>query len=428
VSWYQLGTREVLHKLGVSENGLNEAEAKERIARYGPNKLAEEGKISKFKILLHQFTSPLIYILLIAGVVTILLEEYIDSGVIFAVVILNAVIGFIQEFKAEESVRALRKMVVPKAKALREGREKEINSEELVPGDIVFLASGAKVPADLRLIHTIELKIEEAMLTGESIPAEKKTEAIKQENLTYGDQKNMAFMGTVVVSGRARGIVVETGATTVLGNIATEVKEAGVVQAPLQVKIHSFAKAIGLIVLGASTLLFFVGLLIGESAKDMFMTAVAAAVATIPEGLPIVVTIAMAIGVARMARQNAIVRKLPAVETLGSTTVIGSDKTGTLTKNEMTVKLIYDGTHAYEVTGSGYEPKGEILHEGVSIDAKEFKNLEHVLRIGLLCNESVLYEEEGRYKVEQVQAGDSEDERLAVLSILMMLLLERQRG
>jgi len=423
VDWYQLNVKEVLHKLGSSENGLTDAEAKERIVQYGSNKLAEEEKISRFKILLHQFTSPLIYILLIAGVVTILLEEYIDSGVIFAVVVLNAIIGYIQEFKAEESVRALKKMLVPKAKVLRGGKEREINSEELVPGDIVLLTSGGMVPADLRLIHTIELKIEEAMLTGESVPAEKTTGTIKEENLTPGDQRNIAFMGTVVVNGRAKGLVVETGGTTVLGNIAREVREVGIVRAPLQEKIDGFAKAIGLIVLGASTVLFVVGLLIGESAKDMFMTAVAAAVATIPEGLPIVVTIAMAVGVARMAKLNAIVRKLPAVETLGSTTVIGSDKTGTLTKNEMTVKLIYDGTHTYEVMGSGYLPEGEILHEGISVEAHDRKQMMHVLRIGLLCNESYVYEEEGRYKVD----GDPTEGALIVSAIKAGLETEAEK-
>jgi Ca2+-transporting ATPase len=423
MNWYQLSIKEVFRKLGTSENGLTDIEARQRLEQYGRNKLAEEGKISKLKILFHQFTSPLIYILLIAGTVTILLKEYIDSGVIFAVVILNAIIGYIQEYKAEESVRALKKMVVPKARVIRDGREKEINSEELVPGDIVLLASGTKVPADIRLIHTIELKVEEAMLTGESIPAEKMTAPIKQDNLTPGDQKNMAFMGTIVVAGRSKGVVVETGSNTVLGSIAKEVKEIGLVKAPLQEKIHRFARAIGLIVMTASGALFSIGLLIGESAKDMFMIAVAAAVATVPEGLPIVVTITMAVGVARMAKQNAIIRKLHAVETLGSTTVIGSDKTGTLTKNEMTVKLICDGTHIYEVTGSGYEPKGEILFEGLPVEARDKKHLLQVLRIGLLCNESNVYEEEGHYKVD----GDPTEGALIVSAVKAGLSIEEEK-
>ena len=400
MNWYQLSIKEILHKLETSEKGLTDAESKQRLAQYGPNKFAEEERISKLKILLHQFTSPLIYILLIAGVVTIFLKEYIDSGVIFAVVILNAVIGYIQEYKAGESVRALKKMVIPKAKVLREGKEKEINSEDLVPGDIVLLASGVRVPADLRLFKTIELRVEEAMLTGESLPAEKVTSSIKEANLTPGDQKNMAFMGTIVVSGRAKGVVVETGHGTVLGQIATEVREVAVIKTPLQDKLMRFAKLIGLLVIGFSALLFGAGIMLGGKASEMFMIAVATAVSAIPEGLPVAVTITMAIGVARMARRNAVIRKLPAVETLGSTTVIGSDKTGTLTKNEMTVKLIFDGKHTYEATGSGYEPLGELLREGMPVEARELKNLMHVLRIGLLCNESNIYQEDSQYKVD----------------------------
>lgn len=423
MTWYQLSVKDVLQKLGSSEKGLSEVEVKKRLTQYGLNKLKEKEKINRIKIILHQFSNPLIYILIIAGFITILLKEYIDSGVIFAVIILNAIIGYFQEYKAEESVRALKKLVVPKAKVIRDGIEKEINSEELVPGDIVLLFSGNKVPADLRLIHTIELKIDEAVLTGESLPVEKSINLIKKENLTPGDQTNMAFMGTIVVSGRAKAIVVETGQNTILGKIAKEVEEAETVKAPLQDKIHRFAKSIGLIVLASSTLLFIIGILIGESVKDMFMTAVASAVATIPEGLPIVVTIAMAVGVARMAKQNAIIRKLPAVETLGSTTVIGSDKTGTLTKNEMTVKLIYDCKNIYEVEGSGYEPVGEILHNGAPIKTKEKKHLLELLRIGLLCNESNLYEEYDQYKID----GDPTEGSLIVSAIKAKLNPEEEK-
>jgi Ca2+-transporting ATPase len=424
MNWYQIDPKEIIQSLGTSENGLAGEKIKDLLEQFGRNKLVETEKISRLKILLHQFTSPLIYILLVAGAVTLLLNEFVDSGVIFTVVILNAVIGFIQEYKAEESVRALKKMVVPKARVVRDGKEKEIDSEELVPGDMVLLASGAKVPADLRLIHTIELKIDEAMLTGESVAAEKITAPIREENLTSGDQRNMAFMGTVVVNGRAKGIVTATGTKTVLGGIAQEVRDIGLVKAPLQEKIQGFAKTIGFFVIGVSALLFLAGLLLGESAKNMFMVVVAAAVATIPEGLPIVVTIAMAVGVARMARQNAIVRKLPAVETLGSTTVIGSDKTGTLTKNEMTVKLVYDGAHAYEVTGSGYDPKGEILHEGRGIDLKEFPNLEQLLRVGLLCNESEIYEEDGLHRVD----GDPTEGALIVSAIKAGFIVEEEKA
>jgi Ca2+-transporting ATPase len=421
--WYQIDAKKISQKLDTSENGLSAEQVQQRLARYGPNKLVEAEKISRWKILVHQFTSPLIYVLLGAGVITLLLREYVDSGVIFAVVILNAIIGFVQEYKAEESVQSLKKMVVPKARVVRAGKEKEIDSAELVPGDMVLLASGAKVPADLRLIHVLELRIDEAMLTGESVAAEKTIATIDEEHLTPGDQRNMAFMGTVVVNGRAKGIVTATGAKTVLGGIAEEVRDIGLVKAPLQEKIQVFAQTIGLFVLGASGLLFLVGLLLGESARHMFMIVVAAAVATIPEGLPIVVTIAMAVGVARMARQNAIVRKLPAVETLGSTTVIGSDKTGTLTKNEMTVKLVYDGAHVYEVTGSGYDPKGEIIHEGRRVEPKEFSDLERLLRIGLLCNESETYEEEGQYKI----GGDPTEGALIVSAMKAGFSVEEEK-
>src|SRR4030043_273361 len=397
--WYQIDKEEVLKKLGTSEEGLSGSEAEKRLGKYGPNKLPEAEGISPLKILLHQFTSPLIYILMVAAVVTAFLGEYIDTGVIVAVLILNATIGYFQEFKAETSVRALRSMVVPKTRVVREGKEREILSEHLVPGDIVLLASGMRVPADLRIFKAAELRIEEAALTGESVPVEKKPQLIPEENLTPGDQTNMAFMGTVVVNGRAKGIVVETGSKTVLGQIAREVKELSVTQTPLQQKIVKFAHFIGLLVLGSAVAISVLGLFLGSTIAEIFKIAVAASVAAVPEGLPVVVTITMAIGISRMARRHAIVRNLPAVETLGSTTVICSDKTGTLTKNEMTVKAIYDREHSYEVTGSGYEPKGEILHEWESTDAEALEGLRRVVLIGMLCNESNIYEEGEQFKV-----------------------------
>ncbi|SNB46882.1 Ca2+-transporting ATPase [Geobacter sp. DSM 9736] len=421
--WYEMEARDVLEKLSTPDGGLSGQEARERLARYGPNKLAEEEKISRLAILLHQFTSPLIFILLVAAVVTILLGEYIDAGVIIAVVLLNAVIGYLQEYKAEESVQSLKKLVVPKARVIRDGREKELSSAELVPGDLVLLASGARVPADLRLLHVNELRIDEAMLTGESLPVEKGAAPVAGENLIPADQTNMAFMGTAVVNGRARGVVTATGASTILGTIAGEVRDIGLVKAPIQEKIDRFARMIGLLVMGASGALFAVGLLMGESVKEMFMTAVAAAVATIPEGLPIVVTIAMAVGVARMARTNAIIRKLPAVETLGSTTVICSDKTGTLTRNEMTVTRLHDGERLYEVTGIGYAPAGEILLGGKKTALPENEALLRLLRIGLLCNESDVYEEEGRFRV----SGDPTEGALIVSAVKGGLAVEEEK-
>jgi len=400
MDWYRLATDELFANLATGERGLDDTEAKERLNRDGPNKLPEEAAISKLAILLHQFKSPLIYMLLVAVVVTALLEEFKDTFVILAVIGLNAVIGFVQEYKAEKSIRALKSIMASRARVMRDGRETEIPSDQLVKGDIVLLESGERVPADLRLFHTIEARIDESILTGESLPVEKITEAIERGNLISGDQINMAFMGTMVVTGRAKGIVVETGPRTILGTIAQKVQDVGITKAPLQVKFDRFANSIAVIVVVAGAVLVILGLWMGESIKDMFMTAVAAAVAAIPEGLPVVVTIALALSVARMARQNAIIRKLPAVETLGSTTVICSDKTGTLTKNEMTVKLIYDGVHLYEATGTGYDPRGEILAQWLPVAPKDQEPLRDVLRIGLLCNESQLVEEQGRFVVQ----------------------------
>ena len=423
MNWYQLEVNQIFAELNTSENGLTDAEAKERLKQVGPNTLAEAEKISRLQILLHQFKSPLIYILLIAAVVTAFLEEYKDTGVILAILLINAIVGYIQEYKAEKNVRALRSMVVARARVLRDGKEMEINGENVVPGDIVLLASGGRVPADIRLIKTIELRADESMLTGESIPAEKASAAIADDNLTPGDQRNIAFMGTVVVNGRAKGVVVATGSQTVLGHIAQDVQAIGVTKSPLQEKIDRFANNIGIIIMVASALLFLIGILVGISAQDMFMTAVAAAVAAIPEGLPIVVTITLAIGVARMAKRNAIIRKLPAVETLGSTTVICSDKTGTLTKNEMTVRLVYDGEKIYELEGSGYDPKGEILEEGRPVKAEADHQLALLFRIGLLCNESQVYEEDGSYKVD----GDPTEGALIVAAMKAGLNLDEER-
>jgi magnesium-transporting ATPase (P-type) len=423
MNWYQLDSETVFKRLGTSHEGLSDVHVQDRLAEYGPNALAAEEEIGKLKIFFHQFTSPLVSILLVASVITFILGEYVDTGVIIAVVLLNAVIGFVQEYKAEQSVRSLRKMTVPKARVLREGKEREINSADLVPGDIVLLASGSKVPADMRLFHTIELRADEAMLTGESVPAEKIIQSIPEENLTPGDQRNMAFMGTSVVNGRAKGIVVETGARSVLGQIATEVREIGPMKAPIQEKINTFARNIGILVLAASGLVMLTGMLLGNNLKEMFITAVAAAVATIPEGLPIVVTVTLAIGVSRMARRNAIIRKLHAVETLGSTTTIGSDKTGTLTRNEMTVRLVYDGEHTYELTGTGYEPKGTVLHEQIPIEPDTRETLQQVCRIGLLCNESDLYEENDEYHVD----GDPTEGALIVSAIKLGLNPDKEQ-
>ncbi|MEM4160408.1 MAG: HAD-IC family P-type ATPase [Thermoplasmata archaeon] len=421
--WYALNAEAVVKSLGTSEKGLTSEEVKKRLAKFGPNALPEEERTSMFKIFLHQFASPLIYLLLIGGAIALILSEFVDAFVIFLVVVLNAVIGYIQESKAEQSIRALQKMVVPKARVIRNGREIEISSEEVVPGDIVIISSGSKVPADMRLVEALELKINEAMLTGESYPVEKKTEPIIVENLALGDQKNMAFMGTVVVHGRGKGVVVATGSATVLGGIARSLKEVRTGDIPLQKKISDFTKKLGILVMGAVTILFVYGILTGRTFKEMLLTSIATIVATIPEGLPVVVTIALAIGVAKMAKRNAIIRKLPSVETLGSTTVICSDKTGTLTKNEMTVKKVYAGGKIYDVTGSGYNIDGKFLRDGKNVNLDSEEHLRIVLKIGILCNESNLKEDNGNYTVD----GDPTEGALLIAAMKAGLKLDAER-
>src|SRR5210317_93012 len=421
--WETLEVPETFDLLASSEAGLASAQAAKRLAEVGPNVLAAEEKIRIFSILLHQFKSPLIYVLLVAAVVTFFLQEYIDMAVILAVVILNAIIGFIQEVKAEQGVRSLKKMVQAKARALRDRREKEIPGSQLVPGDVVYLAAGMRVPADLRLIHELDLRIDESMLTGESLPSDKKTEKLIEQNLTPGDMKNIAFMGTTVVYGRGRGVVVETGKRTVIGDIAEKVQEVPFGKAPLQEKLDNFAKFLSWTVGGISLFIFGLGLYEGEKLSEMFIAAVAIAVSAIPEGLPVAVTIAMAIGVNRMARQNAIVRRLPSVETLGSTTIIGSDKTGTLTRNEMTVKFVYDSLRTYEISGIGYEPEGTITHESQLVDMTTCMELEQALRIGMLCNESNLYQEDGEYRID----GDPTEGALIVSAIKGGLQVEEEQ-
>ncbi len=355
-AWHALAPDEVGARLETRITGLTDEEADRRRAEHGPNALEEVPPTSVLVLLLHQFTSPLIYILVAAAVVTLLLEEYIDSAVITAVLVLNAVIGFTQERKAEQSVRALTRLVSPQARVLRDGRGRTIESRDLVPGDLVLLESGARVPADLRLISTTALMVDESLLTGESAPAAKQAQAQVDVRAPVADRPTMAFTGAVVTSGRGRGYVIATGTRTELGAIALLVRAEGETQTPLQQRMARFAQTIGVAVAGAAVVAFALGIWMGESASSMFTVAVALAVAVIPEGLPVVFTITLAIGVNRMAKRNAIIRRLPAVETLGSTTVIGSDKTGTLTENRMTVIQVWAGGRIHAVETGARPP------------------------------------------------------------------------
>jgi calcium-translocating P-type ATPase len=382
--WHTIAASEAEARLATTPGGLSRDEARERLARYGPNELPEEPPPTALAVLVHQFQSPLIYILLVATIVTALLREYVDAAVIAAVLALNAAIGFTQERRAEASVRALTRLMAPRARVVREGRETEIEGRSLVPGDVVLLESGTRVPADLRLFATTGLVVDESLLTGESLPVKKATAALDRADRPLGDRRNMAYMGTIVATGRARGFVIATGPRTELGVIAEHVRAGGETETPLQRRMTRFAHVIGAVVAISAGLAFGIGVLMGESASHMFMVAVALAVSAVPEGLPVVFTITLALGVRRMARRNAIVRRLPAVETLGSTTVIGSDKTGTLTENRMTVTELWTGGRAIALAD-------HVTGADSSHARDEDAALRLMLLAGTLANEAQLY-------------------------------------
>jgi len=353
--WHALTSEQVLAQLETSVSGLTTAEARRRLSEVGYNEIERERPTPSWVVLLRQLRSPLIYILLVATGITLVLGEYIDAAVIAAVLVLNTAIGFFQERRAEAAVLALARMSSPQARVLRDGHELLLPSRELVPGDIVFLESGVRVPADLRLLTTTALMIDESLLTGESVPVAKSTEPVAPDT-PLSDRTCMAYAGTVVVSGRGRGVVVSTGRATAVGAIAEAIRTTERPESPLQRRMSRFARVVGIAVGIGSAVTFAVGLLAGHSPAEMFMVAVALAVASVPEGLPVVLTITLALGVHRMARRNAIVRRLPAVETLGSTTVIATDKTGTLTENRMVVRAIWAGRKLYRLESSTVSP------------------------------------------------------------------------
>ncbi len=408
--WHVRSTDDVISKLDSdSENGLSNEEAQKRLEKFGPNRI-RTGEITPwYEILLNQFTDPLIYILLFAAVVSVLFQEWIDAIVIIAVVLLNGAIGFIQEFRARKAIRSLAKMSAPKATVIREGEENEIENENVVPGDLVQLNSGSRVPADVRLLKALDLEADESALTGESETVTKQTEPIEDEKAVSGDQFSMVFSGTNITRGRGLGVVVRTGDSSEIGQIAEATRDVVSVKTPIQEKMDWLGKAIGIAILVLSVVVVIIGLLLGWELRDIVRTAVALAVGAVPEALPIVLTVTLAVGVQRMAKRNAIIRQLPAVETLGSTTVIGSDKTGTLTANEMTVKAIWAGGRRFEVTGQGYEPEGEIQLNGSHDDIPEPLRL--TLLAGLLANETESLPGEG--EDDEEKSGDPTE--LAVL-------------
>jgi len=393
------------------DEGLGVLEIKNRRDFFGENVLKAKKEDSKLKQFFIQFHSALIYILLAASIVTGALGEWVDSGVIFGVVIVNVIVGYIQEVRATEAIKSLKKMMKTTAIVIRDGKKESIDSTFLVPGDIVLFESGSKIPADIRVLNTTELRVDESMLTGESLPVQKNCDKLPPD-ITINDRKNMLYSGTFVTYGRAKGVVVATGMNTEIGKIANLMEETASMQTPLTKKIDSFSKLLLYVILTLAGFTFVVGVLRSYEATDMFLSSVALAVGAIPEGLPAAVTITLAIGVSAMARKNAIIRKLPAVETLGSVTTICSDKTGTLTQNKMSVTTLYCDNKIYNFSGEGYEPSGSITLEGTEIKAENGALFETLLG-GYLCNESYLVKKEGGYEIN----GDPTEGALIVAAL-----------
>lgn len=388
VRWHALDPARALRTLNTDPDGLSDQEAADRLVRYGANEIRAGEEEPWWRLVLSQLRDPLIYILLVAAAVSLAVQHYTDAGVILAVVALNAVIGYVQESRAQEAMRALARLVAPMAEVLREGRTRRVLARALVPGDVVLLSSGAKVPADLRLLKTVGLEVDESALTGESVPVRKDADQVVEGRPVAGDQVNMAFAGTTVTRGRARGVVVRTGPATEVGRIAEAVHEVGLTQTPLQEAVHAFGRRVGVALVVLAVAVVALGVVRGLPPVEIFMTAVAMAVSAVPEGLPIVLTVTLAIGVGRMASRGAIIRKLPAVETLGSTTVVASDKTGTLTRNQMTVREVWAGGRTFRTTGGGYAPEGEFRLEGTAAALEEHSTLRETLRAGVLANEA----------------------------------------
>src|SRR5579871_2439540 len=364
-AWHAISADEAVKRLATSrEKGLDAAEASTRLQKHGPNRLPEGKKRGPFMRFLAQFNNILVYVLFGAGFVKLMLNLWVDAGIILAVVILNALLGFIQEGKAEKALDSIRNMLSAEARTMRGGETRMIPADELVPGDVVILESGDKIPADLRLIDAKNLRTEEAALTGESVPADKTTDVVSA-NATVGDRENMAFSGTMVVSGRAVGVTVATGSETELGRINQLLASVSPLETPLLRQIKTFGYTITAVIGVISVLIFAYGKWVqGKYFVELFQAVVSIAVSVIPEGLPALITITLAIGVQRMAQRNAIIRRLPAVETLGSVSRICSDKTGTLTLMEMMVTSAVTAEKASQVTGDGYSPEGEVKEEG----------------------------------------------------------------
>jgi magnesium-transporting ATPase (P-type) len=399
-AWHAQTLSEVFQALDAQTEGLEFGEAQRRMLVYGSNRLRPPKRRGPLVRFLLQFHNVLIYVLLVAAAVTFALEHWLDASVILGVVVVNAVIGFLQEGKAERALESIRKLLSLQATVLRDGEKARVAADTLVPGDVVLLASGDKVPADLRLFRTKGLHIQEALLTGESVPVEKGTKSVAAASL-LGDRTCMAYSGTLITYGQGAGVVVATGDATEVGRIGAMLAEVQTLTTPLLRKLARFSLWLSAAILIVAALTFAFGVAVRQFAPaEMFLAAVGLAVAAIPEGLPAILTIALAIGVQRMAQRNAIIRRLPAVETLGSVTVICSDKTGTLTRNEMTVQDIATAHTDYGVTGVGYDPEGSVTRDGSNIRPADHPVLVETLRAGLLCNEASLRHEADGWAME----------------------------
>ncbi|MDP2822067.1 MAG: HAD-IC family P-type ATPase [Sulfuritalea sp.] len=389
--------------------GLEEAEAAERLLRHGPNRPSQQPGRSALARFLGQMKEPLVLVLIGAGMVTAGLGEWVDSSVIFGVVLVNALIGYLQEGKAEAALAALARAVATEVTVLRSGRRRRMDAVHLVPGDVVWLAAGDKVPADLRIISGRQLRTVEAALTGEAAPIDKHLDELPDDTL-LADRRNMAYAGTTVVAGQGHGLVVATADATETGRIAGLIANAPEIATPLTKKMGEFAGLLLWVILGLAALTFVIGVWRGEAMTDMLMAAVALAVGAIPEGLPAAMSITLAIGVGRMAKRRAIIRHLPAVEALGSTTVICSDKTGTLTENAMTVTELWAGGETFTVSGQGYKPEGSLHKDGAVVEATAA--LRETLLAGALCNDAALYHEHRQWQI----AGDPTEAALLVVA------------
>jgi Ca2+-transporting ATPase len=392
--WYQMTSEEVLQAQQVSpEQGLSWEDARNRQEQVGRNELSEGKSISPIKLFLNQFKDFMVLVLLGATLISGLLGEYLDAITIVVIIVMNSVLGFVQEFRAERSLRALKELSAPHAKVFREGEMHQIPAKDVVPGDVVFLESGDRIPADLRFFETNGVYVEESALTGESVAVSKKTDALSGGEVPLGDQRNLGFMGTMVSRGTAKAIVVRTGMDTEMGKIADLIQNTESMETPLQHRLEQLGKILIIVALILTVLVVAAGIMHGQPPYAMFLAGVSLAVAAIPEGLPAIVTIALALGVQRMIKRKAIVRKLPSVETLGCASVICSDKTGTLTQNKMTVTHVWVGGEVMDVSGDGYVPLGDIHANGKKVDPASHQMLGKLLEVSVLCNNASLHEE-----------------------------------